>query len=147
MKTPGQMFGTRGAYAQKLADPRWAAFTKEVRSSKGNACECCRQGGKVLQVHHLFYQPDREPWDYAMHEVALLCSSCHAQSHEHLAEFRQFVFRKLTPAGFRVLNGALAVGLEHNDPLVFAYAVASLAASPGAVKRFADDWINHTVPK
>jgi hypothetical protein len=104
------------------------------------ACESCKQGGKPLQVHHLFYDPDREPWDYQIDEVVLLCSTCHEQLHGELARFRRYVFRKLTPAAFRVVNGALAAGLDAHDPLKFAYAVASMAASPGSVERFAADW-------
>lgn len=62
--------------------------------------------------------------------------------HERLTEFRKHVFRGLKPDSFRVLNGALAVGLTEHDPLEFCYAVAEMAASPGSVKRFCAAWHN-----
>lgn len=133
-------------YRQQLKDPRWRDYSRERRNDIGNCCEVCRRGDLPIQVHHWFYD-GRMAWEYEHHEVIALCEPCHKLYHTLLKQFREFVFSKLTPQAFRVLNGALAVGCDKNDPLHFAYAVAEMAASPDSVKRFAASWKGTGDPK
>ncbi len=37
----------------------------------------CENETDTLHVHHLFYLPDREPWEYSVHELVTLCQRCH----------------------------------------------------------------------
>lgn len=134
------ILGRSFSYKQQLMTPQWAAFKREVRWKKGNACEICKRGDQVMNVHHWFYDPERSLWEYELWEVSLLCEICHQEMHKRLNEFRQFVFPKLTPNVFRVLNSALVVGLQFNDPLKLAYAIAEMSASPGSVERFCNYW-------
>lgn len=129
-----------GSYQSKLQDPEWKSFTRIIRNERSNACEICKRIGIELNVHHPFYEPDREPWQYAKDEVILLCRHCHSQMHDQLKKFRKYVFGKFTPATFRVVNGALAVALDHYDPLVFAHALAKFVSTPSMVQRYADAW-------
>jgi hypothetical protein len=75
-----------------------------------------------------------------MDEVVLLCRPCHKELHEHLNQFRKFVFTKLTPQSFRVLNGALSVALDHYDPLIFAHALAEFVSDTESVNQYAAKW-------
>lgn len=127
-------------YIKLLGTKEWALFSSSVRSSRSNTCECCRLGDRQTQVHHIFYVAGLKPWEHDQQDVVLLCKSCHEQLHEELKKFRKFVFRKMTPQILRTINGALAVGFEQYNPLVFAHAVAELAANPGMVKRFSEYW-------
>lgn len=134
---------TRGKlkpYTEQLVRSEWREFTAELIRERGNFCENCRLGGKTLQVHHVAYTPGRPPEDEPKENFIVLCKSCHEELHEELIKFRRFVFRHLKGAQFRILNGALAVGLTHHDPLEFVHAVAEIAASPGSVRRFAYAW-------
>lgn len=131
------------AYQEALTTKEWHSYAKEMRDAKGNVCEICRgaSGSRVLQIHHTFYDPARKPWEYFIHEVQLLCDICHKRSHDSLREFRKYVFGKISPAHFKVLNGSLAVGLREYDPLKLVYAIASLICSPRSVELFYQDWI------
>ncbi len=139
MKSTSDLIKGNGSYREKLQNPLWADFAKSMRNLRGNSCQLCRQRG-VLQVHHWFYDFNREPWEYSPDEVAVLCEDCHHSFHEQLQSFRKFIFGKLSPQAFQVLNGSLAVALDHYDPLLFVYAVAEMASSPGSVNRFANAW-------
>ena len=123
-----------------MNDSRWIAFASKIRTSHGNFCECCKRGNVTTNVHHLFYDDSKKPWEYDEADMMVLCRACHGELHAHLKSFRKYVFAHLTPPQFRVLNGALKIGLTSNNPLEFVYAVAELAASPGSVKRFANAW-------
>lgn len=135
IRSIGEIMGRGAVYRELLGRDEWKKFSKGIREQR-NFCEACKRGNVELNVHHFFYDASRLPWEYNSDEVTVLCRSCHEQIHECLQQFRTFVFRKLTPRSFQILNGALAVGLDNNDPLQFVYAVAEMAASPDSVKRF-----------
>jgi hypothetical protein len=140
VKTAAIALGDRQAFFAHYKDPRWRRFSNEVREFYANVCSHCRASDKATQVHHWKYYPGRMPWEYDMGEVTLLCAGCHDQAHNSLQHFRKFVFPRLSPAAFRVLNGALAVGLSKYNQLELCYAIAELVSNPGSVKRFCDDW-------
>lgn len=136
MKHVGQLIGGN-RYQQKLNSEEWRRFSRGVRNSKGNFCECCKMGNTELQVHHIYYDANREPWEYSTDELIVLCRGCHKDIHEQLNNFRKFVFGKMSHQSFRVLNGALAVAFEKYDPLVFAHALAEFVSTPRMVENFA----------
>jgi hypothetical protein len=118
---------------RQLSDRRgWAKVCAETRKRDGTTCRCCRRNVPVSV--HCFAE------DIDVKHCVLLCDPCHGQLKQGLATFRRFVFSKLTPRAIEVLNGALAVGLDHNEPLTLAHAIAELCASPSSVQRFAEAW-------
>lgn len=123
-------------YKEKLQSQEWRDFSRAAKENANYACQMYKRGKVRLNLHHLFYDLNKEPWEYEPQDVVVICEGCHNEIHDQLQNFRRFVFGKLNPQSFRVLNGALAVGLDHYDSLKFTYAVAELAASPGAVERF-----------
>lgn len=126
-------------YTAKLQSEQWQSFSRSVRKER-NFCEVCKRKDVTLQVHHLFYDGSREPWEYGASEVVVLCSGCHQQIHEQLNLFRRFVFGKMTPGVFQILNGALSVAFDKYDPLVFAHALAEFVSTPSMVERYAKAW-------
>jgi hypothetical protein len=143
--TPGTFMDLRRArYDSLLKTMEWRAFAHRQKEAASFACQICRRGGPgiELNVHHHAYESDRLPWEYEPWEVAVLCKTCHHEMHVQLQAFRRNVFRHLTPQSFRVLNGALAVGLDRqrNDPLEVCHAIAALISTPGSVPRFARSW-------
>lgn len=134
------------SYKQKLQTDEWKSYRKEMRETKGDFCQCCKAAapsrGEIsnltrLELHHIFYDATREPWEYEADEVILLCQVCHNGLHKQLQIFRKFVFGKLTPQSMRVINGALAVGLDIHNPLIFAHALAEFVSNPRLVERYA----------
>lgn len=139
MKEIGTLLRASG-YAAKLGTKEWRAFGEQVRRERGNFCQMCKRGNIETQVHHWFYDPKREPWDYTAQEVVVLCAGCHKEIHAHLQNFRKYVFNKMTPAVLRVINGALAVALDAYDPLVFAHALAQFVSDKSLVQQYAATW-------
>ena len=135
-------------YREKLSTDEWKTFAKENRERVGNACEICKRGDRRLNVHHIAYKQGMEPWEYDVGDVVVLCEVCHNEMHAELQKFRQYVFGKLTPQAFKILNGALAVALRTYEPLVFAHALAEFVSTPSLVKRYADAWgVESQLPK
>lgn len=136
--------GTKGfsaaeAYKVLLKSDDWTKFSDHVKGLFGNVCQACRLHSPVTNVHHHAYEPGRLPWEYDLSEVTVLCPGCHRQMHKHLQNFRRYVFPRLKPREFQILNGALLVGVENSNPLELVHAIASMCSSPDAVKRFAYD--------
>ncbi len=140
IKSAGTILKNVSSYAARLDNDNWRDFSREMRRTKGNFCQCCRMGDKVTQVHHVAYEMGREPWEYEADEVVILCADCHHRLHAQLNAFRRHVFQHLTPTAFQVLNGALKVGLTQYDPLTFVHALAEFASTPRMVANFAAAW-------
>lgn len=139
MKSIDQIL-SRSGYAKKLDTAEWRNFSERIRKESGNFCQCCKRANLSTQVHHIFYDSERQPWEYQRDEVVLLCAGCHKAIHEQLKQFRKFVFGKMTPQAFQVLNGALAVAFEKYDPLTFAHALAEFVSTPTMIQRYANAW-------
>lgn len=63
-------------YQEKLLDPRWQKIRLEIFERDGWKCRICRSESETLHVHHTYYEPGKEPWDYHS-SLVTLCSSCH----------------------------------------------------------------------
>lgn len=129
-----------GAYREKLQTKEWKSFSRSMKEQKGNSCEICKRGDMTTEVHHWFYDFDREPWQYMPDEVAVLCSECHREMHTQLRAFRKHVFSKMNAQQFRVLNGALKVGFESYEALTLVHAIGELVSTPSMVDRYAKSW-------
>jgi hypothetical protein len=68
----------------KKAKGKWEKFRNEVIELDDCRCVRCgksRDEGAVLQVHHKYYEPGRDYWDYPLSACETLCSGCHAKEH------------------------------------------------------------------
>lgn len=69
-------------YFEKLKDPRWQKKRLEALQKSDFHCEDCGDGESTLHVHHKEYFKGREPWEYEIDQLAVLCEECHAEQHE-----------------------------------------------------------------
>ena len=122
MKPINQILGGT-KYSEMIRSKAWQDFSRRTIKERGRFCQSCKQAAKILQVHHISYDPGYPLLVRSDEDVAVLCVPCHQALHDHLKKFRRFVFGHLNPQSFRVLNGALAVGLNLHDPLELCYAV------------------------
>lgn len=79
-------------YAEKLKDPRWQKKRLEVLNRDGFQCRFCGDDKTELQVHHITYYSDVEPWDYHHSDLYTLCKYCH----EKEGDFRKSTEKHLT---------------------------------------------------
>ena len=68
-------------YFEKLQDPRWQKKRLDAMQAADFACSCCGDKSKTLHVHHRQYFKGREPWDYEVSQLEVLCKDCHAITH------------------------------------------------------------------
>lgn len=67
-------------YADKLLDGRWILRRMEILERDHYECQRCLNSydESILDVHHLFYIKDYEPWEYEDDALITLCRDCHA---------------------------------------------------------------------
>src|ERR1700679_601174 len=93
-------------YEYKLRLPEWAEFREFVLDAKGYLCEHCESQTTSPQIHHKLYIAGREPWDYELEDVKVLCQRCHETIHERIKEFDD-LFDSLPQASLTGLLNAL----------------------------------------
>lgn len=68
------------SYYKLLRHPEWFERRRTILTLDGNKC-CNCESNKFLQVHHLYYQFPRVPWDYPNRALITLCKKCHEKLH------------------------------------------------------------------
>jgi len=82
------MNDNKTTYAEKLKDPRWKRVRNDVVDKDGHRCMACHCHTNQLEVHHIKYRPNTEPWEYDRMELATLCHDCHLWVHENNIDLR-----------------------------------------------------------
>lgn len=70
-------------YKEKLKDPRWIRRRVEIMERDNHKCMICGEDSVLLNVHHLNYRMDAEPWEYDDCELVTLCEDCHKMVHDN----------------------------------------------------------------
>jgi hypothetical protein len=70
-------------WADQYKDSRWQKKRLEVMERAGWVCEECGATGDgvTLNVHHLYYETGKAPWEYPGDALLTLCETCHAETH------------------------------------------------------------------
>jgi hypothetical protein len=85
-------------YYQKLQDPRWQKLRLEAMQKADFCCESCFDSKSTLNVHHKDYIKGREPWEYGLTQLSVLCETCHKEHHSKTDPIR-FLSTMLTLDG------------------------------------------------
>jgi len=78
-------------YYQLLKDPRWQELRLRVMDRDGFCCSHCYSKEKTLNVHHLIYKKNANPWDYDPSELLTLCEECHEKLTKSLSEINNII--------------------------------------------------------
>ena len=103
-------------YSEKLKDPRWQDFRKKAFFHYGDHCSNCGENensGHHHHIHHKRYYKDREPWQYEMEDVTVLCRKCHDSIHDAENHWRDIIRR--SPRHYSYHFKDLAVLIDHLD--------------------------------
>lgn len=86
-------------YAEKLKDPRWQKMRFYIFSRDNWACTQCKSTTNSLQVHHIRYFKNCNPWEYDERYLITLCEICHKSEHGIAPSIQQLesVFDFLLP--------------------------------------------------
>ncbi len=72
-------------YEEQLKDERWIAKRQEIIDRDWGYCTKC-MSTKNLQVHHLYYAPNKMAWEYPGNALITLCRDCHQLEHDKVPE-------------------------------------------------------------
>lgn len=86
-------------YADLLKHPRWQRKRLEIFNRDEWKCTKCSDTETNLQVHHLYYRSDTDPWDYPNDVFLTLCDTCHRKV-EFIKWLRKYGIRQLIQQGF-----------------------------------------------
>lgn len=79
------------AYQQILNRKEWQDRSHQIKTRDNLKCQAfdCITPHSILQVHHLDYFNNKEPWNYPDDLLITLCSSCHKkENNRYLLEGR-----------------------------------------------------------
>ena len=68
------------SYKELLKDKRWEKKRIDILNKKGCVCSKCGST-ENLQVHHLYYDKSKNPWNYPDDAFIVLCKKCHEEIH------------------------------------------------------------------
>jgi hypothetical protein len=74
-------------YAEKLRDPRWQKKRLEIMERDKFTCQLCGNNESTLNIHHLYYEKNKDPWDYNNDDLITLCEECHEYETECIKEY------------------------------------------------------------
>jgi hypothetical protein len=86
-------------YSQKLRTPEWREFRERVFAHYPRVCFDCAndpEDTEKMEVHHRRYFWGREPWEYEMEDVRIVCRACHDEIHKCEDAWRNII-RALPP--------------------------------------------------
>lgn len=69
-------------YSEKLKDPRWQKRRLTILERDEWHCQMCFDSETMLVVHHRYYTPGAQPWEYDDDALVTLCDNCHQYEHE-----------------------------------------------------------------
>lgn len=68
-------------YKEKFKDPNWQKKRLEILKRDNFCCRSCLEDTKTLNVHHIYYDNKKEPWEYDNDDLITLCDECHKEWH------------------------------------------------------------------
>jgi len=77
-------------YAEKLKNPRWQKMRLLILNRDKFRCKFCGNKEKTLNVHHIYYKKDCDPWDYPETLLITLCEDCHKTIND--IDIKGFIF-------------------------------------------------------
>ena len=112
--------GTTMTYQEKLKDPRWQKKRLEVFERDEWICQRCCSTEETLCVHHRYYRPNTEPWDYPLEAFITLCESCHEHEKETRSEYEKMLLSALKEKFladdlYSLVNGFTKLILPHTS--------------------------------
>jgi hypothetical protein len=92
------------AYQKKLAHPKWQKKRLVIMQRDNFYCQYCNVADEELHVHHRYYLPNTEIWDYPDESLITLCNSCYESEENDLKELSNLDqrFRRLNLSAYEI---------------------------------------------
>jgi len=71
-------------WSSAFRDSRWQKKRLEIMERDKWYCQSCGKGGEgvTLNVHHVYYESGKAPWEYPSECLITYCEDCHTKRHE-----------------------------------------------------------------
>jgi 5-methylcytosine-specific restriction enzyme A len=72
-------------WSAAFRDSRWQQKRLQIMERDGwqcTDCDCESPAGATLNVHHIYYESNKAPWDYEDSVLVTRCEACHTKMHE-----------------------------------------------------------------
>ena len=103
---------SRELYLKKFKDPRWQKMRLEVLSRDEFTCQLCFDSESTLNVHHRYYEANKDPWEYPLESLVTLCETCHEEETENRPGEERALLRALREHFFAADINNLARGFR-----------------------------------
>lgn len=120
-------------YSDKLKDPRWQKKRLEIFNLQDWKCQNCGSATDQLHLHHRYYKPKTEPWDYPNSAFLTLCHECHDDATASVKSFDETFKSALMPIHLGNIADYFAASPEPSS-LCKAIAIAELMGDIGMIR-------------
>ena len=69
-------------FKEQIKSPKWQKRRLEILQRDDFTCQMCGDKDKTLHVHHLYYDNEKEYWEYEDLNLITLCEDCHSEEHD-----------------------------------------------------------------
>jgi hypothetical protein len=91
-------------YSDKLKDPRWQRKRLEIMERDQFTCVLCGSKTKSLNVHHIAYHRNEDPWMTNRNLLITMCEDCHKVETNARNEGSENLISTLYALGFSQAN-------------------------------------------
>jgi len=106
-------------WSQAFRDSRWQEKRLLIMQRDNFTCRSCgKKEGVTLNVHHIYYEKNRAPWEYEDDMLITWCEDCHKKRHE----LQKHVLKVLAFSGTEQID-AMCFIMEtmHEEVVGFSY--------------------------
>lgn len=131
-------------YSEKLKDPRWQKLRLEVFKRDEWMCQWCYNKDMTLNVHHLYYESQKEPWEYPLTALITLCDDCHVAERDDRPIAERKLLYALKKQGFfakdvlEIAEGFRLIKYHYYAPEVTASIIKWILKSPDILNSLGD---------
>lgn len=131
-------------YSEKLKDPRWQKIRLKVLERDEWTCQRCGDSENTLNVHHCYYEPEKEPWEYPLEAFTTLCDNCHSNEKTDMLQslrILSFVLQKqrfFAKDVLEIARGFNSIKYHYHTPEVTALIIKWVLKSPDIFHNLGD---------
>ena len=119
-------------YSEKFKDPRWQQKRLRILERDDWQCKSCGDRDKTLNVHHIFYDKGKNPWEYDDDILITWCEACHSARHK----LQKQILKGISEVTIYALKDIMPI--IEDRMLLLALARLSSCITPDAIKQLVD---------
>jgi len=82
-------------FAKQYNHPEWQKIRLKVLERDEFTCQYCGSKTNTLHVHHNYYSPNKNVWEYPIESLITLCSDCHEDYSISCKEYEKKIIESL----------------------------------------------------